>query len=230
MPSVDQGSAETLDEGHCADLQAQRLQAQAQQIEQAMNEARTQGYEQGLAEGREVGFKQGLEQGRTQGLAEARPLVDEQLAQAAQSVRALVGETEASLEHLNEELGQAILMMGLRVAERLVGAALHAPDDLLATALTATLKSLDSPLRITVTGHPQQLERLRQAVASTIHADATWQWEPDESLGMLDYRVHTNIGDIDARLRTRWRAACESLGLGPVGAAGLALPGDEASS
>lgn len=144
---------------------------------------------------REIDRARGYEEGRQEGLAQ----VTERLA-------ALEVEREKLLRGEEKE----IIAMVLEIAEKIVARELKkgAVRDVVRQALTQAVGS-----RLVVRVNPEDKEKIEQDFSDLRGTSRTLALEEDESITPGGCLVETELGTVDARLETQWKAIRKALGV-----------------
>jgi flagellar assembly protein FliH len=199
------------------DLEALRQREQEEELarlrEQARQEGYAQGHEQGLAEGRAQGHAEGHAEGHADGYAAGMASATDVQQQTAQELVALLHATEHEIAELREEIGQALIVMGARIASHLLNVQLADPGpSLLATVRQILDQNEGSSGTITFYVSEADLALVRPFLPSE-QGEAQVRLVADPGLSRGGVRARTAYGDIDATLKTRWQAAMASIGL-----------------
>jgi len=177
--------------------------------EDARQEGYSQGLEQGLTEGRAQGHTQGHKDGYAAGMARATSEQE----RIARELATLLASAQREIIDLREEIGQALVSTGVRIASHVLGMQLADPaPSVLATVKQILSQNEDAEGPVTFYLHELDL----QAIAPLLPAEQPGQpirLVADPELTRGDVKARTAYGDIDATLKTRWDAALASIGL-----------------
>ncbi|KLN52250.1 flagellar assembly protein FliH [Variovorax paradoxus] len=171
--------------------------AREAELERLRLEARTTGE----AEGRREGWAQGHAEGHAEGLAVGLAAASAH----AEQLRALAAALPAALRSAETELADAILMLALDVAHRVIHRTLRVePEWVLALVqdLLHTEPALQGEPRLLL--HPEDVALVKNSLGSELQA-AGWQVRADDTLARGGCRVRSASGEMDATLATRWK-------------------------
>ncbi|TAM90148.1 MAG: hypothetical protein EPN41_02270 [Candidimonas sp.] len=175
-----------------------------------------QGRRQGLEAGRKDGWRAGRDQGYAEGLRAGTEQAERQAARHLDMMQRLSADTATLIEQGNTCLGNALVDLAMTIARQVVGWSGVATPPGLVQAVRGTLKDLGNATHIVVRVHPAALSAIKAGVGHTHGAETAVSFEADETLEAHDYLIASDATEIDARLRTRWEAACKSLGITPA--------------
>jgi flagellar assembly protein FliH len=146
-------------------------------------------------------FELGLEQGRREGFAAASARQQSQ----AQSIARVLAELRARFAELESQGADALLDLALQIAQQLVRRQLVIDREAVLPVLReAVAMVIDQQAHPRVHLNPQDYETIR----GDLEADGLFKgcrFIPDPQVGHGGCRVETGVGEIDARLATRWR-------------------------
>lgn len=216
--------ASDRDPRYQAELQRRRAQALAEGREEGFAQGRTEGFaqghseglSQGLAEGREQGHAQGLEQGRAeghaqgfaQGLDEGAALAREQAAR----LDALVQASAGALERIEQEVGQSVIQLAIRIAEQVLRTHIRDyPNHILDLVREVMQARPEQGAALQLRLHPDDLE-LVQAFLQQTPEPARYRLSGDAGIARGGCIAETALGSVDATLETRWRRIIAALG------------------
>jgi len=206
-----------------ADWLRQRAEALSRAREQGHSKGYEAGFEQGRREGHAEGLERGLEEGRRAGEREGRALGlraghDEGAEAAREQVRrlqALADSCARALETLEDEVGQALISLAVRIAEQVMRTSLrdHPSQVLeLVDEVLRTRPAQDSALQLRL--HPEDVELLGTFLEQDPEG-ARPRLVADERITRGGCVLETAQGAIDATLETRWRRVIAALGQAP---------------
>lgn len=186
-----------------------RLRKHAQ--EKGYSDGKTAGYADGMKDGLAEGQTQGHKQGYQAGFDTGQQDGHEQAEQAAARLASLNLECAAALTQIEADVGQALIALSIRIAERVLHRTVNAePDTILAliddilrldTGKSAVLKLYVNPADLTL-------------VRDYLHDEpdtSLWRVLSDETITRGGCKAHTALGDIDATLETRWQRVVSSI-------------------
>jgi flagellar assembly protein FliH len=173
-------------------------------------EATAQAYEQGHASGFTQGYDDGHRQGYETGIAEGRAAGRAQ----ADRMRALADSCAASIAALEEEAGDALLSLAIRIAKHILQDELAEHPGHLRPLLRAILReSPDDAVTLALSVHPDD-EALARELLAIEAQPARWTLRADRHIERGGCIVSSSLGSIDATLATRWQRVLASLGRG----------------
>lgn len=193
------------------DLLRQAAARDADDIVKAANRKREELIADASEEGRRRGFAQGLEEGRAAGAEEGAARA---YAERAQALDALGDRMLEAVEHVEGRLGSLfvearldMVRLAMRLAEKIIKAALDAEPSIVESQLEAVLSLISRQSRLTVSVHPDDEHVLRKAMprlmarfASAAHVELA----PDPSLSRASVLVRTESGAVfDATIETQ---------------------------
>jgi flagellar assembly protein FliH len=204
-------SEETLEAQ--VDHEAIRLREQEEALEQFKAQVRQEAYAEGLAQGLSEGHAQGLESGHAEGYAAGMGLANETQERAAKQLLALFDSARQEVTDLQEEIGQSLIKMGVRVASHILSVQLANPGLSVEAIVRKVLAQHDEAQgAITFYLHTDDLALVRPQLQ-----DYPYECEirliAADDLQRGDVKARTAYGDIDATLETRWNEAMASIGL-----------------
>lgn len=169
---------------------ARDLAAQAREI-LAQAEARREHIER---QAYEEGFRQGQQDGREVGL--------KALEEVTRRLQDLLTDLGRLRDRLFREREEEMVRLALVVARQVVGRELQLDPGLMRTLLEQAFGALSHREGLRLHLHPSDLEALSEAARET--------WPPgvelvaDATLTPGGFRLETSLGELDARLETRW--------------------------
>ncbi len=195
-----------------ADIHAevQRLRDAAQLSGHA--EGYATGHAQGLAAGKEEGHKTGHEEGYAAGfeagLASGRERGQHEIAQ----LHELANASAAALTAVDEEMGQALISLSIRIAEQVLRSTLDAqPEKILDLVRDITHLDTSKEAILKLRVHPDDLNLVDQYLQHDIGV-SHWRLLADASIERGGCLAETVLGNIDATLQTRWERVTSALG------------------
>lgn len=168
----------------------------------------TQGREAGIEEGRKAGHDEGYQAGFEAGQAAGRERAQQELAQL-QTLSASCADAFYALEN---EMGQAMISLAIRIAEQVLRSALDAhPDKILDLVREITQLDSNKEATLKLRVNPADLDLIEQYLQHDIGA-SHWQLVSDPTVERGGCLAKTAFGDIDATLQTRWQRVVSVLG------------------
>ncbi len=155
-------------------------------------------------------FERGVEQGRREAFAAAAAQRQSQ----AQSIARVLADLRARFDELDSQGADALLDLALAIAKQVVRREIRIRrDSVLPVLREAITMVIDQQAHPRVHMNPQDFETIR----ADLDADGLFKgcrFIPDTQVGPGSCRVETGLGEIDARLATRWRrVVTEALGV-----------------
>ena len=132
--------------------------------------------------------------------------------QATSQIGALLQAFDAQFTELDAQVAKALTHTAVQLAQQVLRCELAQRPELVATVATEAVNAVMLSARhISVHVHPQDLplvaegaEEALNARGARLHADAT--------VARGGVRVHSDVGDIDARIAVRWAQAAAAMG------------------
>lgn len=223
LPTLDHNLVDPTPEPEEALPDAASILAEVQRAKQAAikkgydegyAKGHAEGVKKGTTEGHAQGLKTGLSEGHEKGLREGHAEGAVQAQHEAERLAQLVSASQSTLERLNEDMGQAMLTLAVRVACHVLQTTLEEqPERIL--DLIQQLLHVDpdgkNPLTLFLNPVDHQLvSNYLKDNENTQH----WRIIEDANISAGGCKARTALGDIDATLETRWRRAISSLALG----------------
>lgn len=189
-------------------------------LKQAKAEGYAAGHQQGLDSGRADGLKTGFEEGHTkghkQGYDEGYKTGYEEGSVKSKTEATRLAELATSsgraINHLHEDLGQALLALAVDIAQHVLHTELKQYPEHLIPLLKETLKDVEQTEQaVTLLLHPEDIPLVEQHLAEDLEHNS-WRLKADENIRAGGVEVQSALGHIDATLETRWRRALSRLG------------------
>lgn len=191
-----------------AELNALREAAQSQGHAEGYRAGYSKGIEEGTAEGQQQGHQAGYDAGFTAGHAAGMNAAGEEVARLAR----LTDTVSQALAHVEEAVGQQLVQLAIRIAERVLHTQLEQhPETILHMVRDIVQSYQHRDVLLTLRVHPDDHDR----VTTYLESDPTithWQLVADPTLQPGDCVAQTPLGTIDATLATQWRRATTALG------------------
>lgn len=184
--------------------------------ERGLREGQAQGFEQGRAKGHEEGRASGHSQGLMEGHAEGHAAGYAEGCDAARNeterLNALADAVARSLDTLEQDVGQSLITLAVRIAEQVLRTTLETqPQHLLdlVSEIVNISPVQDSSLRLRL--HPDDLSLVQQFLK--LDPDTPrYRLLSDERITRGGCIAETALGSIDATVETRWRRVIATLG------------------
>jgi flagellar assembly protein FliH len=191
-------------------LEIEALREAARQLGHAdgYKEGRDQGLKDGQEEGLKLGEQQGFDAGFTAGHTAGMKQADAELAQ----LRATASQALASLEQLENTIGQSLIQLAIRIAEQVLHTSLRTEPERL-TDLVRDILHTDrhNDTLLTLRVHPDDHDLISRYLETDPSA-GQWRLLADPNLQRGDCLAESPLGMIDATLNTRWERATAALG------------------
>lgn len=179
-----------------AEAQAQEVLAQAQEQSKAvLDEAKRNGYNQGFAQGKE----EGRAKGRAEGLSQARAVIVQ--------VQEILAQALGLEVEIQNQLEQELVKLALAIAKKVVGELAVEKEQLVLHTAKRALERVQGELEVTVRVNLEDLELLQRERATLLaQADGIREIKflEDPRVERGGCLIETNLGTIDARLKTQF--------------------------
>jgi flagellar assembly protein FliH len=184
--------------------QVQNERRRELELELLRNKARTEGHEAGYQAGftaaRDEGYAAGLAAGREDGLQQ----LQEQTRAALAPLQHLAANFTQALQARDEEIGEQVAALALKISRLVVGKHLQANPDQIRAIVKQLLHhepELTGKPRLHL--HPQDYTLVKKHLATDLES-AGWTLRSDDLITQGGCRVLSNSGDLDATMETRW--------------------------
>ena len=168
----------------------------------------TQGMAAGIEVGRKAGYDQGYEEGYKAGHAAGRERAELETAQL-QSLAKACADAVVSVE---EEMGQAMISLSIRIAEQVLRSTLDAhPEKILDLVRDIIHMDTSKEAILKLRVNPADLDLIDQYLQHDIGV-SHWRLLADQSIERGGCLAETVLGNIDATLQTRWQRVTSALG------------------
>ena len=139
--------------------------------------------------------------------------------QATSQIGALLEAIDAQFTALDAQVAKALTHTAVQLAQQVLRCELAQRPELVATVATEAVNAVMLSARhISVHVHPQDLPLVADGAEEALNARGA-RLHADAAVARGGVRVHSDVGDIDARIAVRWAQAAAALG--------SALPLDE---
>lgn len=197
-----------------AEIQRLRDAAQLSGHAEGYATGHTQGHAAGTEEGRKAGHEQGYATGFEAGLASGRERAQQETAQ----LHELLDASAAALASVDEEMGQALISLSIRIAEQVLRSELNThPEKILDLVRDITHMDTSKEAILKLRVHPDDIDLIDQYLQHDIGV-THWRLVADASIERGGCLAETVLGNIDATLQTRWDRVTSALGQKPDGA------------
>ena len=177
------------------------------------DQARQEGLAQGQSEGFAAGFEQGKSEGHQEGYQAGMAMANTQQEAAAARLVQLVEHAEQDILQMQQDMGQALIRMGTRIAAHILKMQLSDPGPGLLAIINEILAQHEHTHgTVTLLLNEDDLALVRQSVPPNC-GNATIRLVASTDLARGDVKARTAFGDIDATLATRWNSAMAAIGL-----------------
>lgn len=212
------------DPHHQAELAKRRAQAASEGRTEGLNKGYREGFEQGRTEGLAQGMQAGREQGRTEGRAQGHQEgfakgLEQGLAEGKQQAQdqaarldTLVHSCTQALESLEEDVGQSIIHLSVRIAEQVLRSHLRNHPNALLDLVQEIMQSRpDQNTMLHVRLHPEDLQLVETWLKQSPDQRG-YRLVADEHITRGGCIAETALGSVDATLETRWQRIIAALG------------------
>lgn len=170
------------------------------------------GHAQGISMGTEEGHRDGHAQGYAAGLEAGHQAGSEEARQAVIRLTSLADECAASVACIEEDMGQALIALSIRIAEQILHTTLDTqPEKIVDLVRNITHLDNDKDGNLKLRLHPDDVS-LVQKYLSEEAGIGQWRTVPDSSIQRGGCRAETALGEIDATLQARWERVTWALG------------------
>lgn len=171
----------------------------AEDIERIHEEARTLGYQAGYEEGREA----------------AEAAAHEAAAEQAQHFQALIGNLQAALGEIDQQVADQLLDLASEIAAQVVRGSLAVHRELLLPIIREAIAAL--PLHhghLTLRLNPADAQHVRAQIGEQL-AQSGAQIIDDGEVSPGGCQVRAGTSEVDATIETRWKRVLEAIGAEP---------------
>ncbi len=132
--------------------------------------------------------------------------------QATSQIGALLDAFDAEFSALDKQIAAAIANTAVQLAQQVLRCELAQRPELVATVATEAVNAVMLSARhISVHVNPQDLPLVAEGAEEALTARGA-RLHADTSVARGGVRVHSDVGDIDARIAVRWAQAAAALG------------------
>ncbi len=132
--------------------------------------------------------------------------------QATSQIGALLEAFDAQFNALDAQVAQAVTRTAVQLAQQVLRCELQQRPELVAhVAAEAVNAVMMSARHISVHLHPHDLPLVAEGAQEAISARGA-RLQADPAIARGGVRVHSDVGDIDARIAVRWAQAAAALG------------------
>lgn len=162
-------------------------------------------------EARNEGYRVGYEEGRAAIESELAKTTEEQI----QQLSTIVGNLHVSLAHLDQNIADQLLDLGLEIAAQVLRGSLSVQREMLLPMIREAIAEL--PFHhgsISLHLNPEDANTLRAALNEQLaHSGA--HIVPDSSISAGGCQITAGNCGIDASIETRWKRVIEAIGVNP---------------
>ena len=134
--------------------------------------------------------------------------------QATSQIGALLDAFDAEFTALDKQIAKAIANTAVQLAQQVLRCELTQRPELVATVASEAVNAVMLSARhISVHVHPQDLPLVAEGAEEALTARGA-RLHADTTVARGGVRVHSDVGDIDARIAVRWAQAAAALGSG----------------
>ena len=132
--------------------------------------------------------------------------------QATSQIGALLEAFDAQFTALDAQVAKALTHTAVQLAQQVLRCELAQRPELVATVATEAVNAVMLSARhISVHVHPQDLPLVADGAEEALNARGA-RLHADAAVARGGVRVHSDVGDIDARIAVRWAQAAAALG------------------
>ncbi len=154
----------------------------------------------------------GYQEGYRDGLVALEGFKESFAQQATSQVGALLDAFDTQLQALDGQVAQALAASAVQLARQVLRSELQTQPELVArVAAEAVSAVMLSARQITVQVHPQDLPLVHEGAAETLALRGA-RLVASNSIARGGVLVHSDVGNIDARIAGRWAQAAAALG------------------
>lgn len=172
--------------------QGSRLLAPEDQLRLKEEEIQRQAYESG--------FRKGQEDGRMAAQEKTAPLLT--------ALETTLSELDGIRGRIKQQLEREVVELALHVARKVIHHELSVSDEALLCVVKEAMTHLEDPEKISIRLNPADLRRLREAgehIQTAFDNPESIHFEEDAGIESGGCYIHTEFGDIDARLEEQLR-------------------------
>ncbi len=163
----------------------------------------------------------GYQEGYRDGLVALEGFKESFAQQATSQVGALLEAFDEQLQGLDEQVAQALATSAVQLARQVLRSELQSQPELVARVASEAVSAVMlSARQITVQVHPQDLPLVQEGAAEVLALRGA-RLVASHSIARGGVLVHSDVGNIDARIAGRWAQAAAALG------SSLPLDGDD---
>ena len=166
--------------------------------------------------------KQAYAEGFAQGEKDARALAEHRLNPLVATLENLIAELTDTRQKLQRQIESEVVELALNISRKVVGAALQTDPELVTGIVHEALKNVEDPETIRIRLNPADIERLHTTSAQEMLGARVEriQFEEDNAIEPGGCLVHTEFGEIDARIAKQFEAIeeafrAETMGIRP---------------
>ena len=148
----------------------------------------------------EKGFQKGQEDGRKAAHEETAPML--------RALETTLSELDGIRSRIKQQLEREVVELALHVARKVIHHELSVSDEALLCVLKEAMTHLEDPEKISIRLNPADLRRLREAgerIQTAFDNPESIHFEEDPGIESGGCYIHTEYGDIDARLEEQMR-------------------------
>ncbi|SNS61495.1 flagellar assembly protein FliH [Noviherbaspirillum humi] len=187
-----------------AQADAQRAEAERQQMVEQLARLREQALQEGYAAGLEQGREEGLRQGYADGMAQS--------ADASQRLQQLTGQLAAEIGRADEAIAADLLQLALDLSKAMLKDALAARPEMVLPVVGEAIRylpALHQPALLYL--HPDDMPLVQEHMHDEL-TKGGWRLVEDHHMERGGCRVETATNQVDASLQTRWQRISAALG------------------
>ncbi|MBS3798810.1 flagellar assembly protein FliH [Pseudoalteromonas sp. BDTF-M6] len=182
------------------ELEQIRQDAYEEGLQQGHEQGYIDGFDKGVSEGKEAGFKEGQQQGMEQGVADAKPLLDEQITQ----LKSLLAALDEPAKRLDQEVEQELLFLATELAKAVILSEIRTNPDIILAALKAATEALPSnDAQCQIYLHPDDLAQVQSHFDEQQLSNRHWQLLSEPTMERGGCHIKQQRSSIDMSLSQR---------------------------
>lgn len=196
-----------------AEIQEAKQLAIQQGYDEGFAKGHAEGYTEGSAEGHATGYTEGFKEGHSKGLNEGHAEGAVKAQQETDRLAELVSATQSTLNHLHEDMGQALLSLAVKIASHVLYSNLQEQPERILDLIKHLLHiDPDGKNPLTLSVNPLDFELVSHYLRNNENTQ-NWRVIENSEITAGGCKARTALGDIDATLEARWRRTTSTLKL-----------------
>lgn len=182
------------------ELEQIRQDAYEEGLQQGHEQGYIDGFAKGVSEGKEAGFKEGQQLGQEQGVADAKPLIDDQIA----LLKSLLAALDEPAKRLDQEVEQELLFLASELAKAVTLSEIRTNPDIILAALRAATDALPSnEAMCQIYLHPDDLAQVQSHFDEQQLSNRHWQLLSEPTMERGGCHIKQQRSSIDMSLSQR---------------------------